>query len=200
MTTHPVPPLLLDALARPADASSSALVVTASLASLAEVHYAVFSINATETPPEEGGLRFDDAQARREGTTDGGEGETGHGRTWGCGDVYRAGGEKREAASLDETSGLVASGVVPSTATAELLLLAATEKEVKTKPAATSATPPEADAKSNKPVSSRALEGNALEVVFRVEGLQPAQPYSVCLFTETPGSNGYVHFWGSGLA
>lgn len=193
MTTHPMPPQLLDARARPADASSSALVITASLASLAEVHYAVFPINATGTPPEVGGLRFDDAEEKREGSTDGGKGDVGHGRKWGCGDVYGVGGEKREATALNDTLGLVASGVVPSAATAELLRSAAAEKETGTKPASIGSAPP-ADGKSTKPASSRVLEGDALEVVFRVDGLQPAQPYSVCLFTETPGSNGYVYF------
>ncbi len=193
MTTHPVPPLLLDARARPADASSSALVITASLASLAEVHYAVFPINATVMPPEGGGLRFDNAEEKREGSTDGGDEGLGHGRKWGCGDVYGAGGEERKATALNDTFGLVASGVVSSAATAELLLLATDEKETGTKPASIGTSSP-ADGTSTKPTSSRVLEGDDLEVVFRVDGLQPAQAYSVCLFTETPGSNGYVYF------
>lgn len=192
-----MPPLLLDARARAADASSSALVVTASLASLAEVHYAVFPVQTPETPTgDDAGLRADHGEPGGQGQGPEGAGEGGVGdNSGGLGSGSGASvGERREAAALNDTVGLVASGVVPSTATAGLLILsAAAEKDAKAAPGAAPSSALGADGgKSNTPTSARSLEDNALEVMFRVEGLQAAQAYSVFLFTETPGSNGCV--------
>ena len=196
-TTHPMPPLLLDARARAADASSSALVVTVSLASLAEVHYAVFPAQMPEeTPPTGGdGPRVDHGEAGGNGGPDGAsEGGVGwDNKDLGSGGVSAGVGGRREATALNDTVGLVVSGVVPSAATAGLLRSAFAERDAKAAaPGAAPSAALGADGKSNTPASARSLEGRALEVSFRVEGLQAAQAYSVCLFTETPGSNGCV--------
>ncbi|CAM9253016.1 unnamed protein product [Ectocarpus sp. 4 AP-2014] len=215
-TTHPVPPVLLDARAHAADASSSALVVTVSLASLAEVHYALFSIPAT---PDEDGLVEDTAKATPTGderasngqadgsgaaggevlTRGGGGGGGGDGACsgdgWGSRNGSGADDGRRDPTALNETLGLVASGVIPSTATADLLLSAAeedgTNKPAEISPAGAKATTAVRSlGQSHLMAASRSLEGSGLEVSFRVEGLQAAQAYSVCLFTETPNSNG----------
>ncbi|CAM9697124.1 unnamed protein product [Ectocarpus sp. 12 AP-2014] len=213
-TTHPVPPALLDARAHAADASSSALVVTVSLASLAEVHYALFPIPAG---PDEDGLVEDTAKATptgderaSNGQADGGGAAGGEVLTLGgvgggdgacSGDGWgsRNGGGgvdgRRDPSALNETLGLVASGVIPSTATAGMLLSAAeedgTNKPAEVSPAgAAAATAVRSNGHPNLMTASRSLEGSGLEVSFRVEGLQAAQAYSVCLFTETRNSNG----------
>lgn len=192
VTTHPMPPLLLDARARAADASSSALVVTVSLASLAEVHYAVFPVPTTEMRTEDGGVRMDIGEAIGHPPDDSGGSGVKNGSGWGCGNAGANVGERGGATALNDTAGLVVSGVVPSTTTAGLVLSAATEKDSKTAPGVVPSALLGADSKSSKLTSARSLEGDALEVMFRVEGLQAAQAYSVCLFTETPGSNGCV--------
>lgn len=188
-----MPPLLLDARARAADASSSSFVVMVSLASLAEVHYAVFPVPTTETPTGDDGLSADHGEARGHGPDGGEDGGVRDSSDWGCGNHTANVGERREATALNDTVGLVVSGVIPSTTTAGLLHLAVAEKDSESVPGAAPSTLPGAGGKSsNTPASVRSLEGNALEVMFRVEGLQAAQAYSVCLFTETPGSNGCV--------
>lgn len=192
MTTHPLPPLLLDARARAADASSSALVVTVSLASLAEVHYAVFPVQTPDTPAGDDGPRVDPGETGGHGPGGAGEGGTGYSSVLGAGNVSVNAGERREAATLNDTVGLVVSGVVPTTTIAGFLLAAAAEKGAETLPGAVPSAALGAGGKANTPASAKSLEGNALEVMFRVEGLQAAQAYSVCLFTETPGSNGCV--------
>ncbi|CBJ34147.1 conserved unknown protein [Ectocarpus siliculosus] len=212
-TTHPVPPVLLDARAHAADASSSALVVAVSLASLAEVHYALFPIPTT---PDEDGLVEDTAKATPTGDerasngqadgggaaggevlTRGGSGGDGacSGDGWGSRNGNGAVDGRRDPSALNETLGIVASGVIPSTATAGMLLSAAeedgTNKPVEVSPAgAAAATAVRSNGHPSLITASRSLEGSGLEVAFRVEGLQAAQAYSVCLFTETPNSNG----------
>lgn len=213
----------MDARARAADASSSALVLTVSLSSLAEVHYAVFQISTTTTAaPREGddgrgGLDQHDMESSSSATPAGGgrerldgrddeEGGAGYLLDWGCGGGGGsgvAGGDRREPASLNDTVGLVTSGVVPSTTTDDLLNLAAAEKGAATMPEGIPpaagvpaiSTPLGAPGRSGLLAASRLVDGDgdALEVMFRVEGLQSAQAYSICLFTETPGSNGYAH-------
>ncbi|CAM9283759.1 unnamed protein product [Ectocarpus fasciculatus] len=212
-TTHPVPPILLEARAHAADASSSALIVTVSLASLAEVHYAVFPIPAT---PGEDGLGQDTANAAPAGDEHASDREDGGGAAAGGEVLTREGGGgggacsgddwgsrngsgavdgRRDPAALNETLGLVASGVIPSTATASMLLSAAGEDGTK-KPAelspggAAAATAAGSNGQPNLMAASRSLEGSGLEVAFRVEALLAAQAYSICLFTETPNSNG----------
>ncbi|CAN0194025.1 unnamed protein product, partial [Ectocarpus sp. 12 AP-2014] len=114
---------------------------------------------------------------------------------WGSRNGSRAANGRRDPSALNETLGLVASGVIPSTATAGLLLSAAEEdgrhKSAEISPAgATAATAVRSLGQSSLMAASRSLEGGGLEVSFRVEGLQAAQAYSICLFTETPNSNG----------
>lgn len=205
-----MPPRLLDANARAADASSSALVVTVSLSSLAEVYYAVFQIPTTTTPREGDGLELDENEVEpsssataADGDASDGEGGAMHARDWGCGSDSGVVGDRREPKALNDTRGLVASGVVPSTKSADLLAMAAAaaEKGAAAIPAAVlpaagvpaAATPLGAARQSNLLAASRSVDDDALNVMFRVEGLQAAQAYSICLFTETPGSNGYAH-------
>lgn len=212
-TTHPVPPILLEGRAQAADASSSALVVTVSLASLAEVHYAVFPIPArhdqdgrgqdTATAAPVGDERAFNGEADGEVLTrEGGGGGGGadgacSGNGWGSRNGSGGIDGRRDPTALNETLGLVASGVIPSAATAAMLLSAAEEDGAK-KPAevstagAAAATAIRSNGQPNLMAASRSLEGSGLEVMFRVEGLRAAQAYSVCLFTETPNSNGYV--------
>lgn len=190
VTTHPMPPPLLDARARAADASSSALVVTVLLTSVAEVHYAVFPAPTTETPAADDGSGVDQGEARTHEPEKGGEGGSGNNGHWGSANASVSAGERREAATLNDTVGLVVSGVVPSTATTTMLRSAVAEKGAETTPGVVPSTASGADGKPRSPTSVRSLEGNTLEVMFRVEGLQAAQAYSICLFTETPGSNG----------
>lgn len=205
-----MPPLLLDARARAADASSSALLVTVSLASLAEIHYAVFPIPTAISAPEDNlkpaSNGDDPAQESVDHGLDAGgerstrgEGGTGaHGRVFGCGIVGGAVHGTKTPAALNETQGLEASGMIPSMAIAGMLAFAG-EKEagVKATPsasavAASTTASVRVGGKSKILAASRLPEADALEVEFRVDGLQAAQAYSVCLFTETSESNGFV--------
>lgn len=208
-----MPPLLLDARARAADASSSALLVTVSLESLAEVHYAVFPITSAVSPhadhaapasgrdkPAQG--RVDngmDVEGERSTRDDKGAGS--HGGALGCANIGAAVDGMGMPAALNETRGLVASGVVASKTIAGMITLAG-EGEAGVNAAAASSASAVADStttsvgaggQSKSLAASRLSEGDALDVEFRVEGLQAAQAYSVCLFTETPNSNGCVH-------
>lgn len=215
VTTHPVPPRLLDARARAADASSSALILTVSLSSLAEVHYAVFQIPTTTTPREgndgRGGLDEPTIESSSSATPVGGrerldgrddqEGGAGYLRDLGCGRNSVMVGGRREPVALNDTTGLVTSGVVSSATTSDSLNMESAEKRASTIPAGVppaagvpaTSTPLGATGRSGLLAASRSVDGDALEVMFRVEGLQAAQAYSICLFTETPGSNGYDH-------
>lgn len=175
--------------------------MTVSLSSLAEVHYAVFHIPTTTTPREGDGLGLDENELERESLASGGDGGAGYVRRWGCGSDGGVVGGRTEPIALNGTAGLVASGVVPSTITSDSLTLAAVDKGAATIPAAvppaagvpTTPTPLGATGQSSLLAASRSIDSDALEVVFRVDGLLAAQAYSICLFTETPGSNGYVH-------
>lgn len=199
-TTHPVPPFLQDAHARAADASSSALVVTVSLLALAEVHYAVFPAafedSVTDTMEAEhhskGSFGAEDVSASVK--TGDGKGREAY-ASWGCGNATTTG---RGPVALNETQSLVASGVVSSATSAASLLVENVDRNpapagnvgVATATAAAAT----AHASGLQQAFAKRVSGGeeAIEVVFRVEGLKAAEAYNVCLFTETPGSNGYV--------
>ncbi|CAM9385228.1 unnamed protein product [Scytosiphon promiscuus] len=210
VTTHPMPPRLLDARARAADASSSALLVSVLLEALAEVHYAVFPIPAAISPAGDNAKlasgRDEPAEGRVDRSLDGGGkrptregGDAGsHGSALGCRNVGGAIDGTKTPAALNETQGLVASGVVPSSTIAGMVVLA--EEEAAGANAAAASSSPATVVSATTSVggggqsiilaASRLPEDDALEVEFRVDGLQAAQAYSVCLFTETPESNG----------
>lgn len=188
-TTHPVPPFLQDVRARAADASSSALIVTVSLLALAEVHYAVFPAtsensltDAMENERHSKGLH--EAENANGGVKTGdGKGKEAH-ASWGCGNATATG---RGPVALNDTRSLVTSGVV-SSLMENVNRKPAPEGNVSVASAVASATP-HASGAFAKRVS---VGEEAMEVVFRVEGLKAAEAYNVCLFTETPGSNGCV--------
>lgn len=192
-----MPPLLQDIHARAADASSSALVVTVSLLALAEVHYAVFpaapkdgltdTMGADRHFQESFGV--EDASARVEKNR-GTEKEAYVG--WGCGNATAT---ARGPVALNDTRGLVTSGIVSSATSAASLLAnmnhkPASEGNVAVARALTATS----HASGAQQAFAKRVSGGeeAMEVVFRVEGLKAAEEYNVCLFTETPGSNGYV--------
>lgn len=113
--------------------------------------------------------------------------------SWGCGNATATG---RGPVALNETRGLVTSGVVSSATRAASLL-----ENVDRKPApagnvdvATATAAATSHASGLQQAFAKRVSGGeeAIEVVFRVEGLKAAEAYNVCLFTETPGSNGYV--------
>ncbi|CAM9139051.1 unnamed protein product [Hapterophycus canaliculatus] len=205
-TTHPMPPLLLDARARAADASSSALLVAVSLESLAEVHYAVFTSPTAISPPGAHAKSASGGDTLAQGRLDSGIGAAEEGlagedggtgfqdSALGCENVGGAVDGLRAPTALNETRSLVASGMVPSTTIAGMLVFAGDEESGVNAPASTVAasttTSVGADGKTQLLAASRLSEGDTLEVEFRVEGLQAAQAYSICLFTETPESNG----------
>lgn len=91
----------------------------------------------------------------------------------------------RGPSALNESIGLVTSGVVPSAFPAGSGL---TEGARKATPVAGAAAMPSTEGQMRLPWKLEA--GGELEAVFRVEGLQAATVYDICLFTETPGSNG----------
>ncbi|CAM9130121.1 unnamed protein product, partial [Laminaria digitata] len=204
-TTHPVPPLLQDAHARAADASSSALVVTVSLVALAEVHYAVFPTappknsltDATETE-HHSKERFGAEGSNESVETDDSEVTEAY-VTWGCGNATAA--TAWRAVALNGTRGLVTSGVVSSATSAASLhedmdrskpaLEGNANVAVASAMAAATASHPHASEVQHA-FAKKVLGGGeeAMELVFRVEGLEAAEAYDVCLFTETPGSNG----------
>lgn len=181
--------------------------MTVSLVALAEVHYAVFPTappknsltDATETE-HHSKERFGAEGSNESVETDDSEG-TEACVTWGCGNATAA--TAWRAVALNGTRGLVTSGVVSSATSAASLL----EDMDRSKPALegnanVAVASAMAAATTSHPHASevqhafakKVLGGGeeAMEVVFRVEGLKAAEAYDVCLFTETPGSNGYV--------
>lgn len=124
-TTHPIPPSLLHARAHAADASASALTVTASLESPAELHYAVFPATSVAIRPGD----------RKAGDPTVLEGVPSHGqhrnpedgaradvivreyKSDGCGNASISG---RGPLALNDTTRLVTSGVVPASGNSSL--------------------------------------------------------------------------------
>lgn len=173
--THPRPSGFRDVYARAADASSSAIAVTVSLTAPAEVHYALF-------PTAPSGRELPSGELENKKLLRGvlGPGEKGievlveEHRNSGCANATLS---RRGAASLNETAELVTSGIVPFAPRASL---------------------PHRKAEAAPPVASIATsnllrlpwKAQDLEVMFRVERLEAAKSYDVCLFTETPGSSG----------
>ena len=199
-TTHPVPALLQDAHARAADASSSAIIVSVSLRIPAEVHYAVFpTIPEGVTKEAEGQSKgpFGVEGARHSEGLFGTEhasanvafGDIGEGKeayvSWGCGNATAT---ARGGIALNGTRGLVTSGAVSSATSA------ASNEDRKPVPAVAVAGANAIAATSQVSKTQQAFSegGEGMKVVFRVEGLKAAEAYNVCIFTETPGSNGYV--------
>lgn len=198
VTTHPVPPLFKDAYASAADASSSALRVTVSLAAPAEVHYALFATD---------GDNYDHAvvSAKRGSPRDlpGGGGEMDV--VEGC----RNGTMQRASASgparLNGTLGLVVSGVLSLRTSVDLFTRQGNEQDIKksehfveetilAKGMTHAARTTQDHHVGIQPAEFRSsrVDDEAIEGIFRVDGLEPAKAYDVCLFTETPGSNGYA--------
>lgn len=184
-TTHPIPPTFYDVLARAADASSSSIVVTVSLAIPAEIHYALFpttlkDADTKSTGREEPLVKLRDGQGAEED-----EGEVHH-RT-GCANASFSG---KGPAVLNETLGIVTSGVVPSVS---IDLVHGENSEHVWSVASGAAA---SGTSTSQRVQAQAMnawsssEGGGLQAVFRVEGLEAAKAYDVCLFSETPGSNG----------
>ena len=166
--------------------------MTVSLLALAEVHYAVFPAiseenlaGTMENERHSKGL-YGAENANDSVRTSDGKGKEAH-FSWGCGNATAT---TRGPVALNDTRGLVTSGVV-SSLLENVNFKPAPEGNVAVASAVASATSytsgvPHAFTKG---VSGRE---EAMEVVFRVEGLKAAEAYNVCLFTETPGSNGCV--------
>lgn len=197
-TTHPKPPAFLDARARAADASASALTVIASLQSPAGVHYAVFQASSAEVRPGdrlEGvpgilGARLPNGQPAE---TEESESMTRGDYHNGCANATVSG---RGPLALNETAGLVSSGVVWVSRNRSS---SGDDNGAGTPTAATAAGAADATIFTALPTSyavrSSAVQsvlkgGNTVEAAFRVEGLKASEAYDLCLFTETPGSNG----------
>lgn len=173
--THSKPSGLRDVYARAADASSSAIAVTVSLTAPAEVHYALFPTTSSGKGLPSGELEnkklLSGVLAPGEKYT---EALVEEHRNSGCANATLS---RRGAASLNDTAELVTSGVVHF---------------------APRASPPPRKAEAAPPVASITTSNllpspwkvQDLQVMFLVERLEPAKSYDVCLFTETPGSNG----------
>lgn len=169
--------------------------MTVSLKDPADIHYAVFpttwedeSNRALEAERPPTGLpSTNEVHANLD--TDEKSNEYRH-RDRGCSNATFTG---RGPIVLNDTLGIIASGVVPA-ATGDTISLV--EKNTKSVPAANvaasatiAATTPGAEAQPKLPW--RLSGGEVLEAAFRVEGLKAAKAYDVCIFTETPGSHGY---------
>lgn len=193
-TTHPVPPVFLQARARAADASASALVVTTSLPSPAFVHYAIFpaaslqklpSRNGKDGSPAVSGARPQNGNEAAEES----EWAVRHDVKDGC---ANATGSGRGAIALNETAGLVTSGVISASrnSTSGNGIHAAAPTVAATVEAEVAKPLPISNAVGLEAGQSAMDEGEPVEVVFDVGGLKASEAYDLCLFSETPGSNG----------
>lgn len=197
-TTHPMPPAFLDARARAADASASALIVTASLQSPGGVHYAVFLASSDEVQP---GDRLDGILETLGATSlNGQSAETEEPKSMltgyhniGCTNATVSG---RGPLALNETAGLVTSGVVwfsrnnGSSGDDNNADTRTDTTAPKAGSAKTSTTLPTSYAVRSSAIPSVMKGGDAFEAEIYVEGLNASEAYDLCLFSETPESNG----------
>lgn len=193
-TTHPLPPVFLQARARAADASASAVVVTTSLPSPAFVHYAVFpAASSQETPPGDGadGSPTISGARPQDGNVAGVESEWAA-RNHVKGGCANATGSGRGAIALNETAGLVTSGVIFASrnSTSGEGIYAAAPAVAATVEAEVAKPLPTSNIVGLEAGQSAMDEGEPVEVVFYVGGLKASEAYDLCLFSETPGSNG----------
>lgn len=192
--THSTPPPLVSARATPADASSSAIVLAASLETPAEVHYAVFP--ASNSDSGVGGM-YPVPSADGGTTQRSDEGKLLQGVQERLDDVFPRGCENVTVSleghvALNKTQGLVASGVVSLSQVVSSGAKPASEVVLEGDEAAKAiaATGYGTETIDLDVVDSAAGLKQVYEAVVRVEGLEAAKAYDVCLFTETPLSHG----------